>query len=321
MPRLACLAACLLLLASSLPLAAATQWGRPMMVGPGETYVSLADAARAARPGTTVRLTPGIYRECAVWTAHHLTIQAEPNTARVEGPLCEGRAQFILRGNDITIDGVDFAGARGTDATAAAVRIEGRSATVRRATFRANSRGVLAVPRAGSIVRIENTSFEGGAPGPAPVQVEALGIARLSIDAAHFLAPQGGVAVRSAARTTEITSSTIEDGSAASRLLVEIAGANAVVRGNRFRKTMARPGAATTAIILTTPRDAQPGQQVFIVNNSIRNDTAASLTFVRNLGPAPAQVMGNVFSGAPVTEVEGAAAPFVIPPPERKMPP
>ena len=316
LPRLALqFVLCPLFLLSAGPLMAQPQWGRPMMVGPGEVYTSLADAARAAQPGATVRLTPGIYRECAVWTASNLTIQAEPNTARVEGPLCEGRGQFILRGNDITIDGVDFAGAHGPDAQAAAVRIEGRSATIRRSTFRATGRGVLALPRRGSIVRLENASFMGGA------QVEASGIERLSITASQFVAPLGGPSVRSAAANTEITFSTIADGSATSRLLVEIAGGNAVVRGNSFRKTMAAPGAATAAIIIAPQRGAQPGRQIFIANNSISNDTAIGITFVRNLSNIPAQVMGNVFSGAPVTEVEGPAAPFAIPPPRQTNPP
>src|SRR6266567_2736039 len=55
---------------ASVPSAAAT-----LMVGPGQTYKAPSDAASAASAGDIIRIMPGTYFDCAIWTVGNLTIE------------------------------------------------------------------------------------------------------------------------------------------------------------------------------------------------------------------------------------------------------
>lgn len=316
MQPFALLSVCLLAGAVMVPLQAPAQTGgRLLSVGPNQPYPSLAMAARLARPGDTVRIVPGIYRECAVWTADNLTIQATPGTVKLQDMVCEGRAIFILRGDNITIDGIEFANARAGDRSGAGVRIDGLNATILRSTFRNNERGVFVMGRPGSAVTIERSSFYGIPGMTISTQVHAGLIDRLSVMNCTFRDTYGGAHIKSYALNTEVAGTTIEDGSGGAAYLIDIAyGGNVLVRDSRLQKN-ARATLKTAGISIGTEGARHPADSIIVVNNSFRNDTGATVSLVLNRTPTPAQTAGNVFSGTSVVEVSGPAMPFLVQPP------
>ena len=81
--------------------------------------------------GTGWYSIPGVYRDCAIWTASDLTIEARhpPATMNqtvmtqtvVTGPACADRGLFVFLGNDVTVRGIIFVRARSQPGTPAPV--------------------------------------------------------------------------------------------------------------------------------------------------------------------------------------------------------
>jgi hypothetical protein len=82
---------------------------RVLEVGPARTLTLPSQAAAIARNGDVVRIDAGEYRDCAVWRADGLVIEAVGGTARLDGAACSGQAIWLIRGNRATVRRVSFA--------------------------------------------------------------------------------------------------------------------------------------------------------------------------------------------------------------------
>ena len=71
-------------------------------------FNSLADAINFARPGDTVLLSPGIYRQAVIVTVPDITIKSEPG-AHLQGTAIKGKAAFVMRANNVSIIGLPIA--------------------------------------------------------------------------------------------------------------------------------------------------------------------------------------------------------------------
>lgn len=124
---------------------------------PDCNYFSLAKAVAQAKPGDTVLLAPGIYRQAALVKVSGITIKGEPG-AHLKGRAVEGKAALVVRADDVVIDGIECSEIRVRDRNGACVRIEGRNLTIRNVYFHDNQEGVLG--GAGGWVLIEDSVFE-----------------------------------------------------------------------------------------------------------------------------------------------------------------
>lgn len=122
----------------------------------------LAGIAASVQDGTTVILPAGDYASCAIWKANNLTIRAErAGATRLRRATCENKGIFVLKGNNTTIDGLTFELAQVPDQNGAGIRLEGLGLTVRNSNFNRNENGILASANPSSIVKIENSRFDG----------------------------------------------------------------------------------------------------------------------------------------------------------------
>lgn len=124
---------------------------------PDCNYLSLAEAVAQAKPGDTVLLAPGIYRQAALVEVSNITIKGEPG-AHLKGRAVEGKAALVVRADDVVIDGIECSEIRVRDRNGTCVRIEGRNLTIRNVYFHDNQEGVLG--GAGGWVLIEDSVFE-----------------------------------------------------------------------------------------------------------------------------------------------------------------
>ena len=81
---------------------------RTLEVGPVRALRLPSQAAALARNGNTVLIDPGTYDDCAAWRASHLTIAARAPGVVFSGKTCEGKAIFVIDGNDVTVRGITF---------------------------------------------------------------------------------------------------------------------------------------------------------------------------------------------------------------------
>jgi hypothetical protein len=205
------------LLALALQLPAPAAWAETLIVGPQKPSMSLQEALQAARDGDTVALLPGEYKtHLGVITQKQLTLRSVAERAVLIAPprVAERKAIVVVRGGDITIENLEFRGARADDANGAGIRHETGKLTVRNCLFLDNENGILTGNDASAELVVEDSEF-----GLAP-RVEGglhhllyVGrIGRFSIRGSRFYSGHEGHLIKSRARENRITYNLIYDG-------------------------------------------------------------------------------------------------------------
>lgn len=118
----------------------------------------IAPILRALRNGQSVALPPGRYSEAARITASNVVIKA--HGVRMENKAVEGKAALVIKGDNVTIEGLECAGIRVQDGNGACVRLEAKDLTLRKVFFRDSQSGLLSWNRDSGVVLIEDSRFE-----------------------------------------------------------------------------------------------------------------------------------------------------------------
>ena len=150
-----CAIACFLL-----PLVAA---GNTLHVGPGHPYATPCAAIAAAGAGDTILIeAAGAYDgDVCAWSTNGLTLRGINGRPRIDaaGNDSQGKAIWVISGNDTTIDNVELSGCHVPDANGAGIRQQGANLTVRNAWFHDNENGILAGENIASTITIEYSEF------------------------------------------------------------------------------------------------------------------------------------------------------------------
>ena len=163
LPALACSFAALLL-------AVGAASADTLKVGPNQKYAKPSEAFRAAKDGDVIEIdSAGVYDgDVATITANRLTIRGVgPQRVKLpaNGHDAGGKAIWVIKGSDATVENIEFSGARVRDRNGAGIRPEGRNLTVRNCRFYDCENGILG--GAGEIL-IEYCEFEHCGPVPNP---------------------------------------------------------------------------------------------------------------------------------------------------------
>src|SRR5262245_14253360 len=82
-----------------------------LRVGPERELKLPSAAAQIARDGDTVEIDAGDYAgDAAIWRQHRLMIRGVGGRARLraEGASAEGKAIWVIKGSDVTVESVEF---------------------------------------------------------------------------------------------------------------------------------------------------------------------------------------------------------------------
>ena len=137
-----------------------------LVVGPGEKVTSISEAARLARDGEVIEIRPGEYRgQPAVWTQNKLLIRGagQRPVMLAEGKSAEGKALWIVRGGKVTIQNIEFRGARVASLNGAGIRFEKGDLTIRACAFFDNEIGLLTANQPELSLEVVDSEF-GDAP-------------------------------------------------------------------------------------------------------------------------------------------------------------
>ena len=275
---------------------------RPLKVGPGEEFPSPATAAGFAADGDVVEIQAGHYpADVAIWRANRLTIRGvggrPPITA--DGRHAEGKAIWVIQGDDVTIENVEMSGARVPDGNGAAIRAEGRNLTLRRVYFHDNENGLLAGKRLpGSVMTIEDSEFARNGAGDGQTHnLYVGGVDELVVRGCYLHHARSGQQVKSRAATTRILNSVLADGpDGNSSYLVDLSnGGQAFLTGNLLQQ-----GPRTENFHLVSYGHEgirHPRNALVVRDNTFINDRPGGGVFLRNVGASEVTVVNNRFYG------------------------
>jgi hypothetical protein len=187
------------------------------VVGPQGMPMALQDAVRLAKDGDIIELLSGDYRGTLVIEDRQLTLRGvsgKPPVIVGEGKVRDAKALWTVRGGAVTLDNIEFRGARSTDGGGAGVRQEGGSLTITRCGFYDNEYGLLSTNVEGAELRITGSVF-----GSAPKVVGGLyhllnvgRIGKLEITGSRFQQGFEGHLIKSRAKEVLIAYNFIHDG-------------------------------------------------------------------------------------------------------------
>ena len=161
-----------------------------IQVGPQRAVQTIAEAARLAKDGDTVEVDAGSYSaDVAVWTQRDLKVRAVGGRARLlaNGAAAEGKAIWVVRGGQITVEGFDFEGAKVPGRNGAGIRFEAGQLIVRSCSFKHNEMGLLTSNKPEAELVIENSEFaHNGRPDGHNHNLYVGSIASLSVTGSYF---------------------------------------------------------------------------------------------------------------------------------------
>jgi hypothetical protein len=285
---------------------------RVWQVGPDHR---LQDAVARARAGDIIELSPGAHHaQTAVITQQQLTLRVAAGAGgrpagravlHADGAHAEGKAQLVIRGGDIRVQGLEFRGTRVPDGNGAGIRFERGQLSLVDCGFFDNEMGLLAANRPDASLAIERCDF-GLAPHHQGLLHHLLYVGsmhRLSVRGCRFSGGWRGHLLKSRARRNHILCNQLIDGAAgeASYELDLPNGGLAWVVGNQFGQGVQPQNDALIAF--GAEAHAHADSALFVAHNSFVNEAAAPATWVRywpDRLPAAAEVQAknNLMFGA-----------------------
>jgi hypothetical protein len=263
--------------------------GRIISVGPQARIHTIATAAALARNGDTIEITAGDYpRDVVVWTQSNLTIRgmSDQNGGRVRilanGASAEQKALWVVRGGKISIENIEFSGARVADKNGAGIRFEAGDLTLRHCRFFDNENGLLTAADPQATLTIENSEFAHNGAGDGYSHNLYVGaIKKLTVTGSYFHHANVGHLLKSRARENHILYNRLTDetGGRASYELEFPNGGLAYVIGNIIEQS------ATTENPILISYGAEgyksTANLLYLINNTLVNHNPRGVTFLR----------------------------------------
>lgn len=182
-------------------------------VGAGKDFITIAAAVAASSAGDTILIDAGTYTDDFATISHPLTLQGVGGMARLVAASAppNGKAILVTQA-DVTIDHLEFTGAKVPDGNGAGIRYEAGALTITNAWFHGNENGILAAANPTGTISIDHSQFDDNGTGTGLTHNLYVGaIASLSVTNSLFMATHGGHHIKSRAQVTTITGNRFVD--------------------------------------------------------------------------------------------------------------
>lgn len=260
-----------------------------LSVGPERILKQPSDAARIAKNGDTVAIDAGIYSgDVAVWRQHRLTLRGAGGRAHLQafGKSAEGKAIWVIKGNNVAVENIEFSGAAVADLNGAGIRFEGTHLAVRNAHFHDNQMGILTGSNPLSDILIEGSEFNDNTVdfrrhGKLGHNIYIGAIRRFTLRNCYIHDAVTGHNVKSRARENYLLYNRITDEHGASSYLIDLPnGGDAFIIGNVLRQSPRSDNWTAIAYAGEYSR-GNSDQNLYAVNNTFVNDRSRGV-FIHN---------------------------------------
>ncbi|MDC8830333.1 hypothetical protein [Alteromonas gilva] len=134
----------------------------------GVVFTVAEDAAKNIKEGSKVYLGPGVFSEGININHNNVLISGSDNTHFI-GAVVNGKATFVVNGDDVTIENIECSGVAVRDNNGACVRQQGKNLTLSNVYFHDSQQGVLSGKDTGRLLvqfsRMERLGLKGRAHG------------------------------------------------------------------------------------------------------------------------------------------------------------
>lgn len=274
-----------------------------LRVGPGRQVKSLAEASKLAKDGDTIEVDAGEYvGDVAVWSQNRLVLRAVNGRARLvaNGQAAEGKGIWVVRAQEVRVQGFDFIGARVPDRNGAGIRLESGSLLVRDCVFRDNENGILTSNSPQASLEVVNSEFGfNGAGDGLSHNLYAGAIARLTVAGSYFHHANVGHLLKSRAAVNQIRYNRLTDGPGglASYELNIPNGGVAYVIGNIVQQS----ASTENPHLISYGEEGYrwPRNELYLVNNTLVDKRPRAGTFLRvTRGPVQVTAANNILVGS-----------------------
>lgn len=132
------------------------------VVGPGKAHTKPSQVSNLVGNGDTITIIAGEYvGDVAFWKADGLLLRGKDGLAHLnaDGKAAGQKAIWVIQGDDITVEQIEFSNCTVADKNGAGIRQEGTNLTVRKCWFHDNENGILAGNDANSTILVEYSEF------------------------------------------------------------------------------------------------------------------------------------------------------------------
>ncbi len=237
----------------------------------------------------------------AVWQANNLFIKGVNGTPHLiaDGKYILGKGIWVLAGNNISVDNIEFSGATVPDENGAGIRLDGTGMTIRHCYFHDNENGILTSnPYAGDII-IEHSEFANNGFGDGFTHNLYIGhVNSLTFRYNYSHHTKVGHNLKSRANENYIYYNRImdEESGFSSRLIDLSNGGFTIIMSNLL---MQGPNAENNNLIGYGKEGlTNASSDLYVVNNTMVNKRTASCIFVDiQNGTNVAEIHNNIFTG------------------------
>lgn len=272
-----------------------------LTVGPGETFLRIADAARHARDGDIVLIKAGTYEgDVAIWSQKDIQIRGVGGRPVLiaAGKSAEDKAIWVFRNGRVKVENIEFRGARVADGNGAGIRLERGELEVRDCVFEDNQHGILTANFPDTRLAIHDSVFAGAVAQqlPYPHLLYVGRIARLEISGSRFHRGAHGHLIKSRARVNDIRYNLIYDGPQghASYELEFPMGGLATVVGNVIGQSADTENPVVVAYGAEADTSPWPENRLLLAHNTLVSERWKGAWFLRTFGerlPANTEVV------------------------------
>jgi hypothetical protein len=301
-------------LAAPLGALATPATSRVLHVGPGQRFARPCQAIAQAHPGDTIQIDARgnrSYRgDVCAWSTNRLTIIGVHGRAHIDaaGANSEGKAIWVIAGNDTTIKNVELSGARVPDDNGAGIRQEGAGLTLEHCLFDHNQEGILAGDNPASDIVIGSSTFTGNGAGDGfSHNIYINHVRSFTLRSSYSTDARVGHLVKSRAARNYILDDRLtgEQGTDSYELDLPNGGLSYVIG------TVLQQGPSTqnpNMLAYGEEGDLQPDSHLYVVNDTFVNDLHRGSALL--IGPAvstPLLAENDISAGSPVFAAQRGA--------------
>jgi len=299
---------------ASVTIAVSAHSASVLQVGPSRLYKTPCAAIAAASGGETIEIDAATYTgDVCVIAKPGLTLRGVGGRPRLDagGKSAEGKAIWVIRAADTTVDNIEFANCAVADLNGSGIKSEWGNLTVRNSLFDHNQFGILTGYDPSATILIDGTEFshQGSASPTSNYHNMYINAGTFILQRSYSHHTLTGNLVKTRSKNVYILYNRISSEDGTDSYEIDIPnGGRAVIVGNVIQQGA---NSANRWIVEFGAEGQTAGHtdELFVVNNTIVNDVGTAYgIYVASWVQTPAVVRNNIFAGPFRTIVSQASA-------------